>query len=56
MSALEGRMASLRGSYHQCAQVQEDEDQVVLDLVEGEGGAGEGCLGEAEGRQGPRED
>ena len=56
MSAQEGRMASLRGSYHQCAQVQEDEDQVVLDLVEGEGGAGEGCLGEAEGRQGPRED
>ena len=52
MSAQEGRMASLRGSYHQCAQVQEDEDQVVLDLVEGEGGEGGGCRGEAEGRRG----
>ena len=49
-------MASLRGSYHQCAQVQEDEDQVVLGLVEGEGGAEGDCRGEAEGRRGRRED
>ena len=56
MSALEGRMASLRGSYHQCAQVQEDEDQVVLGRGEAEGGAGGGYRGEAEGCPGPRED
>ena len=56
MSALEGRMASLRGSYHQCGQVQEDEDQVVFGCGEAEGGAGGGYRGEAEGCQGRQGD
>ena len=56
MSALEGRMASLRGPYHQCGQVQEGEDQVVLGQGEEEGEEGGGCRGEAEGRLGRRGD
>ena len=54
MSAQEGRMASLRGSYHQCGQ--EDEDQVVLDQGEAESGGGGGCRGGSEGRRGARGD
>ena len=54
MSAQAGRMVSLKGSYYQCGQ--EDEDQVVLDRGEAESGGGGGCWGESEGRRGARGD
>ena len=47
-------MVSLRGSYHQCGQ--EDEDQVVLDRGEAKSGGGGGCRVEPEGRRGARGD